>query len=602
MFEEGFRVENSEEDNSDSLTDKFQFYIKQSKIQILILFVATLFVYANSLNVPFYLDDYHSIVENPIIQDISSMFEKRDFQIMRLTGTYSFAANYAIHQTSVFGYHLVNLAIHFLAGLAVFFLLRALILAQQKNSDTPITNNYLIYLPLLSALIFLLHPLQTQAVTYITQRHASLAALFYFSSMASFIYARLAQQTNKQWLLYLLTGGFIVLSLLTKENTVTLIMSVLLIEILFFQHFSLKKTALWAASGMLLVGIIALCLHYFMGVSFELIDRYTHTSDVLHISRMEYFSTQMLVLWHYIKLFFMPFGLHLDYDVALQKSLFSFTVLASLAAHITILVATALLAKQKPILIFAVFFYYIAHSVESGIIPIFDLAFEHRTYLPNLGLSILLASLLVFLLEKKALKSYATITICALLVALAFLTVQRNNQWSNPIEFYQNETQLSPNKERVWAELGKVYIKDKQYAEALKALGKALNLGKEGNTINALPTTFLNTYLALLYSGQIKKAIYFESLIPINGLTTHDRSVFYYMQANRQIKTKEYKKAITNYQKASNLNPQNLDAKANLAALFIETGKVQQGKSLLSSVLSANPKHEMALMYQQKYK
>jgi len=300
MFEEGFRVENSEEDNSDSLTDKFQFYIKQSKIQILILFVATLFVYANSLNVPFYLDDYHSIVENPIIQDISSMFEKRDFQIMRLTGTYSFAANYAIHQTSVFGYHLVNLAIHFLAGLAVFFLLRALILAQQKNSDTPITNNYLIYLPLLSALIFLLHPLQTQAVTYITQRHASLAALFYFSSMASFIYARLAQQTNKQWLLYLLTGGFIVLSLLTKENTVTLIMSVLLIEILFFQHFSLKKTALWAVSGIILVGILALCLHYFMGVSFELIDRYTHTSDVLHISRMEYFSTQMLLLWHYI--------------------------------------------------------------------------------------------------------------------------------------------------------------------------------------------------------------------------------------------------------------------------------------------------------------
>jgi len=272
---------------------------------------------------------------------------------------------------------------------------------------------------------------------------------------------------------------------------------------------------------------------------------------------MEYFSTQMLVLWHYIKLFFVPFGLHLDYDINLQKSLFSFTVLASLAAHITILVATALLAKQKPILIFAVFFYYIAHSIESGIIPIIDLAFEHRTYLPNLGLSILVASLFVLLLEKELTKSYATIAICVLLVSLAFLTIQRNNQWANPIEFYQNETNLSPNKERVWAELGKVYIKDKQYAEALKALGKALNLGKDGNTINALPTTFLNTYIALLYSGQIKKAIYFESIMPVTGLTQHDKSVYFYMQANRQIKTKEYKKAINNYQKASNYNPQN---------------------------------------------
>jgi len=89
--------------------------------------------------------------------------------------------------------------------------------------------------------------------------------------------------------------------------------------------------------------------------------------------------------------------------------------------------------------------------------------------------------------------------------------------------------------------------------------------------------------------------------MPVTGLTQHDKSVYFYMQANRQIKTKEYKKAINNYQKASNYNPQNMDAKANLAALYIETGKVQQGKSLLNSVLSTNPEHEMALMYQKKY-
>ena len=188
-----------------------------------------------------------------------------------------------------------------------------------------------------------------------------------------------------------------------------------------------------------------------------------------------------------------------------------------------------------------------------------------------------------------------------LFLTLAFLTIQRNQQWANPIKFYQNETELSPNKERVWAELGKVYIKEKKYAEALKALGHALNLGKDGNTLNALPTTFLNTYLALLYTGQIKKAIYFESLIPINKLSRHDRSVFYYMQANRQIKSKEFDKAIINYQLATKFNPANNDAKANLAALYIETGKVQQGKLLLNNILLSHPQHKMALMYQQKY-
>jgi protein O-mannosyl-transferase len=602
MLDEGYRVENSDIDNSDSLKEKFQFYIQQSKLQVLMLFVVTVLVYANSLNVPFYLDDYHSIVENPIIHDISTMFDKRNFQLMRMTGTYSLATNYALHQTSVLGYHLVNLTIHFLAGLAVFFLLRALVQAQHnKFPQQQAVNNYLLYLPLFSALIFLLHPLQTQAITYIIQRHASLAALFYISSVTCFAYARLRQQSGIQWLYYLFTGIFAVLALLSKENTVTLIISLLLIEMLFFQQLSIKKIALWSLISISLAVLLALSLHYYMGVSFELIDRYTHTSDVKHITRLEYFSTQLLVLWHYIKLFFIPFGLHLDYDFSLQKSFFNLAVISSLIGHIAILVGTILLAKHKPILIFAVFFYYIAHSVESGVIPIFDLAFEHRTYLPNLGLAIIVASLLVLLLDQNLAKSFTFVIVVLLFLTLALLTIQRNSEWANPIKFYQNETSLSPEKERVWAELGKVYIKEKQYGEALKALGQALNLGKDGNTLNALPTTFLNTYIALLYTGQIKKAIHFEALIPISGLSRHDRSIFYFMQANRQVKSKEFNKAINNYQQASVINPNNIDAIANLAALYIETGKVEQGKKLLNNILQNHPQHKMALLYQQKY-
>jgi protein O-mannosyl-transferase len=610
MFDEGYRVESSADNDSDSLKEKFQFYIKQSRIQILILFVATILVYANSLNVPFYLDDYHSIVENPIIHDISTLLDNRDFQIMRLTGTFSLAANYSLHQTSVLGYHLVNIVIHFLSGIAVFFLLRGLIKAQQFKFEQPLSDVYLLYLPLFSSLIFLLHPLQTQAITYIVQRHASLAALFYIASMAAFVYARLEKSSLKQWLFYLLTAILTVLALFSKENTVTLVASIFLIEILFFQHFSLKKVVLWSISGILLSIILALCLHYFMGVSFELIDRYTHTADVKHISRLEYFSTQTLVMWHYIKLFFIPVGLHLDYDLVLQKSFFSFSVLLALLGHLAILFTTLIFAKQKPILIFAVFFYYIAHSVESGVIPIFDLAFEHRTYLPNLGLSILTASVFVMLLEKtvlgksgsvqKAVKLYPAIII-GIFVLLAVLTIQRNNQWENPIEFYQNETKLSPNKERVWAELGKVYVKEKRFNEALQAFGKALNLGKEGDTINALPTTFLNTYLTLLYSGQTQKAIYFESKIPVNKLSGHDRSVFYFMQANRLAQAKDFDKAINSYQQATALNPRNFDAKSHLAALYIETGKVQQGQLLLNEVLLIQPQHKLASLYKKKY-
>ncbi|MFK5985344.1 MAG: hypothetical protein QM479_07950, partial [Pseudomonadota bacterium] len=576
MFDEGYRVESSNTEPSVPIQLKILHYIKQIKIQIVVLFLATLLAYSSSFNVPFYLDDYHSIVENPIIHDISTMFEKRNFQIMRLTGTYSLATNYAIHQTSVFGYHLINILIHFLTGLAVFFLIRALLLAQKyKCTEMKLSENYLLYLPFFSALLFLLHPLQTQAITYIVQRHASLAALFYISAMAGYVYARLyhsmGNKDGRPWLFYFIGAVFAILALFSKEHTVTLVGAIFLIEILFFQTFSAKKVFIWAASGLLLTVILALSLHYFMGVSFELIDRYTHTADVKHISRLEYFSTQMLVLWTYIKLFFIPLGLHLDYDVTLQKSIFNISVIIALMGHIAILVGSLFFARQKPLLTFAVFFYYLAHSVESGVIPILDLAFEHRSYLPNLGLTILVAWLLVTSFELIKNKLAAIIIISLLFFVLAGLTIQRNNQWANPIAFYQNEATLSPNKERVWAELGKVYLQDKQFNKALQAFGQALNLSKEGNTINALPTTFLNTYIALFHAKQLKKAQYFESIMPINSLTIHDRSVFYFIQGNRLVINKEYLKAVKSYQQAVQLNPGNLDAKANLAALYIQS-------------------------------
>ena len=114
MLEEGYHVDELEEKTSDYSLKKYINYLQQTRFQIFFLVFAVIIAYVNSLNVPFYLDDFHSIVENPIIHDISTLFDNRDFQIMRSTGTYSLAANYAIHQTAVFGYHFVNLFIHWI--------------------------------------------------------------------------------------------------------------------------------------------------------------------------------------------------------------------------------------------------------------------------------------------------------------------------------------------------------------------------------------------------------------------------------------------------------------------------------------------------------
>lgn len=587
MLNEGYRVS---DDSPESEVDYFK-YLRPIKYQLLFLFIATLVVYFNSLSAPFYLDDHHSIVENPAIKSFSNLIEHRNYQIMRFTGYFSLAVNYNLHEYSVAGYHIFNLLIHFLTGVSIYFLIRALLNSPKIQANESLKT----YLPFLTALLFLLHPLHTQAITYIVQRHAALAAMFYLLTLYFYVTAR----NNQNLLFYVLTGLAALLALLSKENTVTLPAAILLIEVLFFQTLDKKKMLIWAASGLFSALILGFILFQFFGVSFELIDQYTHTQDTRHISRLEYFATQMLVLWHYIKLYFVPIGLHLEYDLILQKSFFSLNVLLALVAHIAVIAGAIIFAKKHPLIIFAVIFYYLTHIVESGVIPLRDFAFEHRTYLPDMGLSLLLAWVLIYL---KNIKPAFSILTAIILLSYAYLTIERNSQWADPVEFYLHETKMSPKKERVWAELGKIYMQQKDFDKALKSFGVALNIGRDGDTIQALPTTFLNTYLALLYSNQLKKAIYFESIMPVSLMSPHDRSVYYYMRGNRLAKSKQSDQAIQSFKTSLENNPDNLNAKANMAALLIEKGQVQHGKLLINQVLQINPNHKQANIYLNQYK
>ena len=217
-----------------------------------------------------------------------------------------------------------------------------------------------------------------------------------------------------------------------------------------------------------------------------------------------------------------------------------------------------------------------------------------------MGMSMLVAMGFYLLVQQQNLKKIALVLLVLLILWFSYLTIARNAVWTDQIKFYQNETKYSPNKERVWADLGKYYLKDKQYAEALKSFGTALNLGKEGNTLNALPTTLLNTYFALLYTNQLDKAAYFETLIPLDLLSRHDKAVFYYMQGNRYGKIGETSEAQKSYQQALIINPAYLDAKANLAATYMVQKQMEKAKKLLMEVLAIEPAHKTAQIYLQQ--
>ncbi|TMQ68336.1 MAG: hypothetical protein E6K81_16635, partial [Candidatus Eisenbacteria bacterium] len=159
-------------------------------LDVALIAIAVAAAYANTLRVPFILDDYASIRENPLIyhwQGIGALWRANP---MRSLTYLTFALNHRLGGFDPLIYHLTNLKIHVLAGLALYGFARGALRAPRLAGAVPAQVRR--WLPVTAALIFVLHPLQTQAVTYIVQRLASLVALGYFVSLAAYVQARLS--------------------------------------------------------------------------------------------------------------------------------------------------------------------------------------------------------------------------------------------------------------------------------------------------------------------------------------------------------------------------------------------------------------------------
>jgi uncharacterized membrane protein YqjE len=494
---------------------------KSSVMQLLILAISILCVYGHTLNVPFYLDDYPSIVDNLIIHqlNINNIWNYAPF---RLVTYVSFALNYYFHQLDVTGYHLVNIFIHFCVGYGIYYFVSVLIRIPTVNSRISIAVQD--YLPFLSALIFVLHPLHTQAVTYIVQRLASLAALFYIFSIAFYIHARLLEKSDfKKYILFSIAMVSVVLALFTKENSATLMIIIPFIELAFFQ----KSTS---SRLMIIVSILITIFAFWMlyasirninPFSLSHIDTFTRLGT--DTPRTTYFFTQLKIIWIYIRLFFFPVGLHLDYDIPPATA--DWNVLLALICHILVIVCAFFIRKQKPIIFLSVLFYYISHLIESSILPIKDFCFEHRAYLPNIGLSILCAyiSIDIIVNSHKTIFRYVLIGILTtVLLVSGLMTWHRNRVWNDPIALWRNCSVYSPNKARVWAELGKHLMVAEKNTEAVDALNNALKFSVDSSGQLVLNAQVICNLIILHHkTGNSAKAIQLADQVlqyPMNRL------------------------------------------------------------------------------------
>jgi tetratricopeptide (TPR) repeat protein len=245
---------------------------------------------------------------------------------------------------------------------------------------------------------------------------------------------------------------------------------------------------------------------------------------------------------------------------------------------------------------FGLLFYYVAHLVESSIIPIRDLLFEHRTYLPNLGLCIIVGWMLSKLRERWNHPRIFLLIVGALAVTLGTLTWHRNQMWRDPIRIWEESAGLSPNKDRPWSELGRYYLEAGRTEAASEALTRALRSRdpKSAEALEMSDSTAINLVIMLRRSGKFDEALDIVNWLIEQPISTYAKSKAYDNKGNIYFAKKAYALAEECFRKALKLYPENLSAMSNLGGVLAMQGEIAEARAMFLEVLERDPEHREA--------
>jgi tetratricopeptide (TPR) repeat protein len=482
----------------------------RSLFKVLLLLACLIFLaYSNTFHSPWILDDYQNILDDAHIRltnlDGDSLWkpikasmagERLNRPLARLT----FALNWYFGGSDTWGYHLVNISIHVLC--AFFIFLTVMALQRTPRGDTGRCDPYL--MSLLAAVLWAVNPVQTQAVTYIVQRMAALAGLFYVLGIYAYIQGRL-----RVTMVGRITGFGVCLACFflgvgSKENAVMLPLALGLVEMLFFQdnHRSMSRR-LWLFSTASVVAVVLL-----IGLLLVLPDRFfsVFNYDNRHFTLGERLLTQPRIILFYLSLLFYPtaFRLSLEHDVVLSTSFFQpWTTLPSIVIILALVMLAVVKAKDWPYVSFAILFFFINHAIESSAIPL-ELVFEHRNYLPSMFLFVPIAYGLGCILEyyrkqKRGMHAVLSAFIALVITSLGIGTFVRNQAWESPDSLWEDAALKAPASSRPLAYVALLQTERPHGADlALKLYAEALTRAKTNKSLEA---EIYSNMAALYYAG-----------------------------------------------------------------------------------------------------
>jgi len=426
-------------------------------------------VYANSLKGDFVWDDEDFVVKNDYIKSLKNIplfFTKKETLAAGKLGgdnyrplvSLTYALDYSFWKLNPTGYHITNTGLHVLNAILLFYLL------------TLILKNYA--LSIFSSIIFLIHPIQTEAVTWISGR-SNVLFLFFFL-LAFILYIK--QKTSKKHMLYAASLISFLCGLLSKETTAVFPLMIILYDWIYDRENNIAGRIVKYMPFLAVFGI-------YMFIRFTVLGRLGQC-DYWTGSLYTTLLTMARVIVYYIRLLLFPVGLCIDYlKYPASYSIMDHKVLLSLIVLLTMLITAFGLRKRNKDLSFGIFWFFIALLPVINIIPVKIFMAERFLYLPSIGFAVTLSAIFYILYCKKIdsihFKKLLVTTQIILIIACSTLTFLRNKDWTDAAVLYGKAIESYPDNFRARYNLAITYGKRGQEDKALTEMREVERLRKE---------------------------------------------------------------------------------------------------------------------------
>ncbi len=541
------------------------------------LAAAVFALYARCLDGPFVFDDHSQLLRNRAIQlrelGFAPLFKAAfESPSKRPVANLSFALNYWVGGHAPRGYRAVNFALHAANAALVYALARAALRRRPLARGDPRL------VALLAALLFALHPLQTQSVSYIVQRMNLLCALFYLAALGCYAIAR-ERPPGRRGAALAACAGCAALALGSKQNAVTLPAALFLWEWFLYRDLDPAFARRVARRALPPLALAA-------GLAYWWIFQGPHwgfNAKAFTLGERVLSQGRAIALYLGLALLPLPSRLNLLHDFPVSRSLFD--PLSTLPALLAVLGSAAFAiarARRAPWLAFAVLWCLLHLAVESSLLPL-DLVYEHRTYLPLAGGCLAAA---VGLASRCGGSARTLAAAGALLVLpLALWTWQRNAVWADAVALWSDVVAKSPSNPLARADLAAALAYAGRESEALAEAERALQLDPSSARLRA--------NLGVAYSRLGRWARAEEHFRRALAAWPDDAELHGNLGAALRAQG-ERGRAREHLERAVALDPQSARAAYNLALLEGEDGHAQEARRGFERALALDPEHAEA--------